>query len=213
MTIPRWGSKREAKAFAERERPWIDKQLARVAAEGASSTEEMPVDEARELRARARRELPAQVAGVGGASQRHGVARQHQESALALGILFSERAHLPELAAPADAGLGPRLRAHPRVDAPEADGSFAGILEAGGRSLSCVSSGAAVPAATAPLSVGTPGRLRASTDSAGEARCPGMVAGTSLATVSGCAKYSSARRWSCFARPFQRASVCRMRRP
>jgi len=33
VTIPRWGSTREARAFAERERPWIDRQLARVVAE------------------------------------------------------------------------------------------------------------------------------------------------------------------------------------
>src|SRR5215212_11347209 len=33
VTIPRWGSKREAMAFAERQRGWIDKQRARLESE------------------------------------------------------------------------------------------------------------------------------------------------------------------------------------
>ena len=40
-----------------------------------------------------------------------------------------ERAHLPELAAPAGAGLGARLRARSRVDASETHGSLAEILK------------------------------------------------------------------------------------
>jgi predicted metal-dependent hydrolase len=35
VTLPRWGSRREAKAFAERERPWIEKQLLRVGGSGS----------------------------------------------------------------------------------------------------------------------------------------------------------------------------------
>ncbi len=136
VTIPRWGSKREAKAFAERERAWIDRQLARVVDRGSAIDGGDP-GRANPRAARAgEARAPGEVAGVGVASRRHGVARQHQESALALGIVFSERAHLPELAAPADAGLGPRLRARSRVDAPETDGSLADILEAGSRGLS-----------------------------------------------------------------------------
>jgi predicted metal-dependent hydrolase len=30
VTVPRWGSRKEAAAFAERERPWIEKQLRRI---------------------------------------------------------------------------------------------------------------------------------------------------------------------------------------
>src|SRR6185503_687983 len=33
VTVPRWGSKREAEAFAARERAWIEKQQRRVEAE------------------------------------------------------------------------------------------------------------------------------------------------------------------------------------
>ena len=33
VTLPRWGSKREAEAFAERERVWIEKQQRRAEAE------------------------------------------------------------------------------------------------------------------------------------------------------------------------------------
>jgi len=70
VTIPRWGSTREARAFAERERPWIDRQLARVVAEAPRSTEVMPVEQVHELRARARRELPARLLEL---AARHGV--------------------------------------------------------------------------------------------------------------------------------------------
>jgi len=70
VTIPRWGSKREAKAFAERERPWIDRQLARIVAAAAQSPEAMPVAQTRELRARASRELPARLLEL---ATRHGV--------------------------------------------------------------------------------------------------------------------------------------------
>ena len=33
VTVPRWGSKREAKLFADSQRRWIDQQLARWASE------------------------------------------------------------------------------------------------------------------------------------------------------------------------------------
>jgi len=38
VTLPRWGSKKEAVAFVERERPWIDKQRRRFQAERARRT-------------------------------------------------------------------------------------------------------------------------------------------------------------------------------
>jgi len=59
VTVPRWGSKREAAAFAEREHAWIEKQRARVAGQrAASARERMPEEIERELRNRAKRELP-----------------------------------------------------------------------------------------------------------------------------------------------------------
>ena len=68
VTIPRWGSKREAKAFADRERPWIDRQLAR--ASEAPQPAEMPAEHARDLRGRAGRELPKRLLEL---AARHGV--------------------------------------------------------------------------------------------------------------------------------------------
>ena len=61
VTIPRWGSKREAQHFADAQRPWIDKQLARRAAERARANTLMPPDARRQLVARAKRELPARL--------------------------------------------------------------------------------------------------------------------------------------------------------
>jgi predicted metal-dependent hydrolase len=58
VTIPRWGSKREAVAFAEQQRGWIDKQLARLQAERPESREQLSQEETRALRSRAKRELP-----------------------------------------------------------------------------------------------------------------------------------------------------------
>ena len=77
VTLPRWGSKSEAAAFAERERAWIDKQQRRVAAErerreretrnGGSAPADSDTgaaaigDQQRALRERARRELPQRL--------------------------------------------------------------------------------------------------------------------------------------------------------
>ena len=61
VTIPRWGSKREAQHFADAQRPWIDKQLARRTAERALANTLMPPDARRQLVARAKRELPARL--------------------------------------------------------------------------------------------------------------------------------------------------------
>jgi predicted metal-dependent hydrolase len=70
VTVPRWGSKREAKAFADSQRAWVEKQRARVAKQRAEPREEMPADLARELRARATRELPARLLEL---AARHGL--------------------------------------------------------------------------------------------------------------------------------------------
>jgi predicted metal-dependent hydrolase len=75
VTIPRWGSKREAAAFADRERAWIDKQLARVADRKATiphhATTSYDEHVERELRARARIELPARLLEL---AAQHGLA-------------------------------------------------------------------------------------------------------------------------------------------
>jgi predicted metal-dependent hydrolase len=62
VTVPRWGSKREAAAFAEREYAWIEKQRARLAGQRAAPVRDpMPKEIERELRNRAKRELPGRL--------------------------------------------------------------------------------------------------------------------------------------------------------
>jgi predicted metal-dependent hydrolase len=69
VTVPRWGSKREALEFAERERAWIDKQQRRVEEERARRAQEasdpsvrqLQEGERRDLVARAKRELPSRL--------------------------------------------------------------------------------------------------------------------------------------------------------
>jgi predicted metal-dependent hydrolase len=62
VTIPRWGSKREATAFAEKERPWIEKQHRRNERDRhGQQPAALPLEVERELRDRARRELPAKL--------------------------------------------------------------------------------------------------------------------------------------------------------
>ena len=72
VTVPRWGSKREAAAFAERERRWIEKQL-RISDERRARQPRvaLPPGVERELRDRARRELPARLFELAG---QHGLA-------------------------------------------------------------------------------------------------------------------------------------------
>ena len=60
VTIPRWGSKREALLFADAQRSWIDKQLARWQSE-RSPQPLLPPEVVRQLVARARRELPVRL--------------------------------------------------------------------------------------------------------------------------------------------------------
>jgi predicted metal-dependent hydrolase len=62
VTVPRWGSKREALEFAERERAWIAKQLQKVEQQRARTPAAgLLPDVERELRARATRELPQRL--------------------------------------------------------------------------------------------------------------------------------------------------------
>jgi len=58
VTLPRWGSRRQAQAFAEQERPWIERQKRRVERERHLSLFTHAPDVIVALRARARRELP-----------------------------------------------------------------------------------------------------------------------------------------------------------
>ena len=66
VTVPRWGSKRGAREFADSERAWIDRQLRRLERErrrpGApAGAFELDAARERELRARAARELPPRL--------------------------------------------------------------------------------------------------------------------------------------------------------
>ena len=57
VTVPRWGSKRQAQDFAERERPWIERQRRRVEEQRQSRAEHAP-ETVKALQACARTELP-----------------------------------------------------------------------------------------------------------------------------------------------------------
>jgi predicted metal-dependent hydrolase len=62
VTVPRWGSKREAAAFAERERAWIEKQRRRSERDRERpKPPELSPDVEREQRRLAKRELPARL--------------------------------------------------------------------------------------------------------------------------------------------------------
>ena len=61
VTIPRWGSKREAASFADSQRAWIEKQLAKWTEAQARPRVALPPDVEGELRQRATRELPARL--------------------------------------------------------------------------------------------------------------------------------------------------------
>ena len=62
VTIPRWGSKREAAAFAEQERAWIEKQQRRTEQDRhRPQPPSLSPEVERDLRGRAKRELPARL--------------------------------------------------------------------------------------------------------------------------------------------------------
>ena len=70
VTIPRWGSKREATAFAARERAWIEKQLRererRTPNEDSIATNDERRASEQALIARAKRELPPRLMELAG---------------------------------------------------------------------------------------------------------------------------------------------------
>lgn len=67
VTVPRWGSKRGAREFAESERAWVEKQRQRVEAEreqrraSGADAARMTAAQERELRERAKQELPPRL--------------------------------------------------------------------------------------------------------------------------------------------------------
>lgn len=65
VTLPRWGSKKEAIAFVERSGDWINKQLLKHASRPA-----LVVPNAAEMRARASKELPGQLLAL---AAQHGI--------------------------------------------------------------------------------------------------------------------------------------------
>ncbi len=65
VTIPRRGTKRDAIAFAEEQRAWIDRQLQKAEQERQAPREEMSLAQQRAWRARAQRELPSRLLTLG----------------------------------------------------------------------------------------------------------------------------------------------------
>jgi predicted metal-dependent hydrolase len=72
VTIPRWGSKREAQAFAASQRAWVERQLRKAAAEAARpKPPELPRHERQAWVARAKQQLPVRLLELAAA---HGLA-------------------------------------------------------------------------------------------------------------------------------------------
>lgn len=61
VTVPRWGSRGQAELFAEQQRPWIDRQKARIEAGRNTGGMVYTPEAVRELRRRAVRELPVRL--------------------------------------------------------------------------------------------------------------------------------------------------------
>jgi predicted metal-dependent hydrolase len=61
VTVPRGGSKRQARAFAEQQRPWVEKQRHKLALDRQRPGQTIDPEIENKLRARARLELPARL--------------------------------------------------------------------------------------------------------------------------------------------------------
>jgi len=61
VTVPRGGSKRQARAFAEQQRPWVEKQRRKLALDRARPGQTIDSKVEHTLRARAKLELPARL--------------------------------------------------------------------------------------------------------------------------------------------------------
>ena len=66
MTLPRWGSKREAQEFAEQQRSWIERQVRRADEDRHVNQPAIRPAAVIELRARARVELAAELRRLAG---------------------------------------------------------------------------------------------------------------------------------------------------
>jgi predicted metal-dependent hydrolase len=66
VTLPRWGSRREAQHFADQQHAWIERQRLRALNERKTSVPAYTAGELAQLRSRARAELPAQLHQVAG---------------------------------------------------------------------------------------------------------------------------------------------------
>jgi hypothetical protein len=71
VTVPRWGSKRQAQDFADEQRAWIERQQRRVDDRRRQSREQLPPEAIEALRMRATRELPEELRRLAGI---HGLA-------------------------------------------------------------------------------------------------------------------------------------------
>ena len=135
VTVPRWGSLREARAFASEQQGWIDRQRQRLEYSEGDDARRARAGETRGLGTRqsanCRRGSLTLAAGLGLAVSKVSVRNQKWR----WGSCSRQGPHLPELAPRGHAGLGARLRDDPRADAPAADESLAKILEAGRRRL------------------------------------------------------------------------------
>ena len=69
VTVPRWGSRRQAERFAEEQSSWIERQRARVR-ESATRAPSYSQEAIRELRRQAARELPGRLLHL---AKHHGV--------------------------------------------------------------------------------------------------------------------------------------------
>jgi predicted metal-dependent hydrolase len=58
VTVPRWGSRREAELFAQQQSVWIERQRRRVAARDTTAAPAYSDEELRALKIRAKKELP-----------------------------------------------------------------------------------------------------------------------------------------------------------
>jgi predicted metal-dependent hydrolase len=58
VTVPRWGSKREAEVFARQQQDWIERQRRRVSERAMPAASAYSDEEIRHAKARANRELP-----------------------------------------------------------------------------------------------------------------------------------------------------------
>ena len=83
-----------------------------------------------------------------GAAKRH----KYGQVDVKLGVVLGVGLDLPQLAARHNARLGARLRARPRVDAPETDGPFTRVLGARGVDVPELQGGPALASAPCPRS-------------------------------------------------------------